>query len=98
MADSFHDPRAVLAAGTTQFLNTTLHVIPGTLVPRPETELLAQTVLDTLASLNPPAQIAIDACCGVGNIGIVMALKNPALKIFSSDLTDPCYTATRKNI
>jgi release factor glutamine methyltransferase len=87
-----------LILGTTRFMGISMRVGPGALVPRPETELLAATALRELEACVPPARIAIDMCCGVGNVGVVLALRRPDLRVWLSDLTEPCVSAAQANV
>src|SRR3954468_9638900 len=66
--------------GRCRFLGLELLVDGGALVPRGETELLAQTALARLGSL-PAADdgtlTVIDMCCGSGNLACALATYEP---------------------
>lgn len=87
----------VLARGMTTFMGINMRVAPGTLVPRPETELLAVTAITTLHDMKGPTRM-IDMCCGVGNLAVAIADYVPHCTVWASDLTSPCVEATRHNI
>ena len=75
-------------------LETTDHV----LIPREETELLARTALDLLTEMSAPAPCVIDMCCGSGNLACSLAHARPVLRVWASDLTDPCVALARRNV
>jgi release factor glutamine methyltransferase len=66
---------------------------PGTLIPRPETELLAATALAKL-----DGETFIDVCCGTGNLACALATRVPALRGWALDLTEPCVATARANV
>ena len=87
-----------LILGITTFSGLPLHVVPGTLVPRLETELLAQTALSTLTAMQMTGTRIIDMCCGVGNLAITIGYHAPATQIWAVDLTESCIQAAQKNV
>ena len=62
----------------------------GVLIPRPETELLAEIALKT------PAKTVLDLCCGSGCIGISLA-KLGGFYATLVDLYDAPLSYTQKN-
>lgn len=74
-----------------------LRVVPGTLVPRAETELLAVTAIAVLQAISGPARV-IDMCCGVANLAIAIARSVPDCLVWASDLTDPCVETAQHNV
>jgi release factor glutamine methyltransferase len=89
---------AVLRRGHTTFMGIELVVAPGALVPRAETELLAQSAIDALADLPPRDARVIDMCCGAGNVACAIAHRAPAARVWASDLTEACVELTRRNV
>jgi release factor glutamine methyltransferase len=87
-----------LIVGSVRFMGLGFRVTPGTLVPRPETELVTEAALRELDGGAAPAKNAIDMCCGVGNIGVVLAARRPGLRVWLSDLTEACVHAAEMNI
>jgi release factor glutamine methyltransferase len=103
--DAENDPRALVEKarrdGRISFLGVHLHVAPGALVPRPETELLGRTALEALANMSPRADGTlriIDMCCGSGNLACALAAANPRLRVLAADLTDDCVALARRNV
>lgn len=67
--------------GTTQFLGVTLAVRPGVLAPRGETELIGRAALERRPAL------AVDLCCGAGNLACALAVHLPEAEVHATDLT-----------
>jgi len=73
-----HEPLQYIL-GNTQFRKLTLELGPGVLVPRPETEILVQLVLDHLGKINgksaeKPVKV-LDLCTGSGVVGLSLAVE-----------------------
>jgi release factor glutamine methyltransferase len=64
--------------GTAAFRYLELEVGPGVFVPRPETELLVDAVLDHLRRTPTPQPVVVDLCAGSGAIGLSVAHEHPA--------------------
>jgi release factor glutamine methyltransferase len=82
--------------GRVTFLGIDLHVAPGALVPREETEILGRTAIEVLQGEGGTR--AIDMCCGAGNLACAVASHISTLKVWASDLTDGCVSVARKNV
>ena len=65
------------------------------LIPRPETELLAEWALELL--LDIPAPHILDLCCGSGCLGISLKLKRPDAFVSLSDISDGALAVTSRN-
>lgn len=89
------DVEAVYARGTVPFLGLELLVQRGVLIPRLETELLAQEALRVLPQ--DPVTV-VDVCCGSGNIACAIAALRPQSKVYAADLTAPCVELAQKNV
>jgi release factor glutamine methyltransferase len=83
--------------GRITFMGLELLVAPGSLVPRPETELLGRTAVETLQGMGVLEPRVIDMCCGAGNLACAVASKFPGARVWASDLTDACVTLARRN-
>ncbi len=71
-----------------------LVVAPGILIPRPETELLIEWVLEYLS---PDASRLVDAGTGSGCLGIALALALPQAEVWAVDLSPHCLKLAQIN-
>jgi len=71
--------------GSVEFYGLNFKVNPSVLIPRPETELLVETILDTYKS-NDNLKI-LDIGSGSGNIAISIAYHLPDSKIIATDIS-----------
>src|SRR5256885_15085573 len=62
-----------LILGRTTFRGLTLHVLPGTLAPRPDTEALVERATSLLRQTGIDEPRVIDMCCGTANIAVASA-------------------------
>lgn len=81
--------------GEVPFLDWDFFTDSRALIPRPETEDLAQKVLTSVRKA--PARI-LDLCCGSGILGLSLALAFPNAEVHLSDLSKPALALTEKNI
>lgn len=102
--DPADTPEAIAAAydrGKRTFMGLELVVAPGALVPRAETELLARAALGKLVEIAPPAgapPIAVDMCCGAGNLACALGAGDARVEVHAADLTASCVALCRRNI
>lgn len=81
--------------GKAYFYGFEFVVTPDVLVPRPETELLVEAVLN---SLNKSQQLKIlDLCSGSGNIGITIAKFLPQSNITCVDVSEKAVEIGKRN-
>jgi release factor glutamine methyltransferase len=83
--------------GSTSFCGSEIAVNRHVLVPRPETELLAEAGWQFLSTRNPQPATALDFCTGSGCIAIALAAKCPAAKIIATDLSPDALTIAKEN-
>lgn len=95
--------------GDREFWSLSLHVGPGVLIPRPDTETLVEAALEELERLRKrrtsPIQV-IDVGTGSGAIAIALATaaterafaSNPALRILATDVSPQAVEIARQNI
>lgn len=84
--------------GTTGFLGLDLRVTPAVLVPRPETELLAQLATERLRSApSEPPRRALDLGTGSGCLAIALAVAVPDAAIHAIDLSPEALEVARDN-
>jgi release factor glutamine methyltransferase len=81
--------------GEQEFYGIALKVTPAVLIPRPETELLVESVLDLLPR-NSPQEI-LDVGTGSGAIAIALAQHLPLAQIMALDLCPAALEIAREN-
>ena len=83
--------------GSTSFCGFEIAVNRHALVPRPETELLAESGWEFLSTLNPQPSTALDFGTGTGCIAIALAMKCPSAKIVATDISPDALALAREN-
>jgi len=83
--------------GVAHFRRLTLKVGPGVFVPRPETEVVTQIVVDALKASGSPEPIAVDLATGSGAIALSLAVEVPNAKVFAIELSDDAMKYTKQN-
>lgn len=83
--------------GKAYFMSCTLKVSKGILIPRNDTETLAEEAIRILSKMKNNPWV-LDLCCGSGCLGISVAklVKNALVTL--SDVSDICIETTEKNI
>jgi len=82
--------------GETDFYGITLHVEPSVLIPRPETELLVESVLEEADKLGAPLTFA-DIGTGSGAIPIAIACNRSDWRVYASDISPAALAIARSN-
>ncbi len=80
--------------GRREFWSLEFEVNPSVLVPRPETELLVQRILDLVPA--PIAEVA-DLGTGSGAIAISLAHERPGWRVLGTDASGPALAVARSN-
>ncbi len=83
--------------GSTSFCGFEIAVNPHVLVPRPETELLAEEGWKFLSTLAPQPSTALDFGTGSGCLAIALAAKCPTSKVYAIDVADEALQVARQN-
>ncbi len=86
--------------GSTSFCGFEIAVDRNVLIPRPETELLAErgwTFLNQLATSRSEPLTALDFGAGSGCLAIALALKCPAAHIYALDISAEALALARQN-
>jgi len=83
--------------GTAPFRHVTLRVGPDALVPRPETELLAEWALELLPSV-VATPLVIDVGTGTGCIACAIAWERPRAKVIALETSPRAVALARDNI
>ena len=81
--------------GVQSFLGRDFAVDERVLIPRPETELLAERAIAALQTHAAP--VALDLCCGSGCLAVSMALAVPAAQVHAADLSEGALAVTGLN-
>lgn len=91
-----------LAREPTQYLTGRQHfygrvfaVDPRVLIPRPETELLVESVLRNVPR-DRPARL-LDVCTGSGCIAVTLAAERPLARVWATDVSSAGCEVARKN-
>ncbi len=81
--------------GWTEFYGLRFEVSPQVLIPRPETEILVERVLDHIADVRQPA--VLDVGTGTGCIAIALAHERPDATVIALDVSEPSIRVARRN-
>jgi release factor glutamine methyltransferase len=80
--------------GEVHFLGCTIEVTQDVLIPRLETEILADMVIKEL----PQRPVVVwDICCGSGYLGVVIKKKRPDCTVVLSDLSPKAVEVAKRN-
>jgi len=101
-----HEPIAYLTSKA-EFYSLQLEVSPDCMIPRPETELLAERAIEflrtrsgtQLAGAKPSAaQFVCDLCTGCGCIAVAIAKNFPDARIIAIDISDAALRVAAANV
>jgi release factor glutamine methyltransferase len=81
--------------GEQGFRRLSVGVRPGVFVPRPETEVLVQAVLDGAAEVESP--VVVDVCTGSGAVALSIKDERPDATVLATDLSTEAATLAREN-
>ncbi|MFM6968525.1 MAG: peptide chain release factor N(5)-glutamine methyltransferase [Microbacteriaceae bacterium] len=84
--------------GQSPFRHLVLDVGPGVLVPRPETELVAQWAIDALLQVPSHAPLAVDLGTGTGALALALATEVPHSRVYAVERFDDALTWASTNI
>ena len=77
-----------------EFWSISFHVSSGVLIPRPETELLVEKVIELWSSAR---ELIVDLGTGAGNIAISLAHELPQSRIIATDISPKALEIARLN-
>ena len=85
--------------GSVEFCGLKFHVDERVLIPRPETELLVETVREIMAQRirGPEVVNILDMCTGSGNIAVALTKVPGNCKILASDVSSEALEVARRN-
>ena len=86
--------------GRQSFMGVEMIAAPGALIPRGETELLGAAAVTLLHQLTQARDhiIVVDACTGSGNLAGALALAEPGVVVYASDLSAEAVDLARRNM
>jgi len=83
--------------GKTEFYSLELDITPDCLIPRPETELLAERAIEFLRT-RTGKQFVCDLCTGSGCIAVAIAKNFSNADIIATDICEAALNVAAKNI
>lgn len=83
--------------GKLDFFGIRLKITPDVLIPRQETEILADLASIEIQKKGANGKILWDICCGSGCLGLSLKKKLPELKVFLSDISPKALKLAREN-
>ena len=84
--------------GESPFRHLVLAVGPGVLIPRPETELVAEWAIDALRQVPSPRPRAVDLGTGTGALALALATEVPNAEVFAVELSTAAAEWAERNI
>lgn len=81
--------------GEQAFRRISVTVRPGVFIPRPETEVLVDVVLECLSAREGP--VVVDVGTGTGALALAIADERPGSRVFASDLSPEAVELSREN-
>lgn len=80
--------------GIKEFWSIPFRISPGIFIPRPETELIVEKVLDLSSERE---ETIVDIGTGCGNIAISLAKEMPQVRIIATDISQKVLKMARQN-
>lgn len=95
-----HTVAESLTRGRVRFMGLELLAAAGALVAREETSLLGHAAVEVVRRRRERhgPQVAVDMCCGSGNLGLAIAHHVEETVVHASDLTDGTVSLARRNV
>lgn len=84
--------------GSTSFYGLKIAVGTAALIPRPETETLAELAITGLAKLALPAPVVLDFGTGTGCLAIALATFAKTSQVHALDISETALALARKNV
>ena len=81
--------------GEAPFFSRLFSINENVLIPRPETELLCEWILETITCIRSPR--ILDLCCGSGCIGLTLKAERPDADVMLSDLSAKALEVAANN-
>ena len=93
---SAHEPVAYLV-GEKEFYSLTFRVTADVLIPRPETELLVEYIVDRCAEKSIERPWILDIGTGSGCIAVALLSQLPGARVIASDVSAPALAIAGEN-
>jgi len=84
--------------GETEFMGLTFHVDKSVLIPRPETEILVERVLQAIGAMSSEAITVLDIGTGSGNIATALACLCPRVEVTAMDNSAEALGMASRNV
>ncbi len=84
-----------LITGVKEFWSIPFIVAPGILIPRPDTEILVQAVLDEVQDIDNPQILEVGT--GTGAVAVSLATENPSVHILATDTDATALRIAHRN-
>ena len=81
--------------GSVEFFGLDFEINPKVLIPRPETELLVETIIDSLKEKE--SLTVLDIGTGSGNIAVALAKNLPDVRVKAIDISSDALKLAEKN-
>ena len=81
--------------GSWDFMDFTFKVGEGVLIPRPETEIVVEEILNRIADIKEP--VVYDLCAGSGCIGLSIKALKPDAKVYLVEKSDKALVYLKDN-
>lgn len=83
--------------GEVDFYGCKIAVTPQVLIPRPETELLVDLVVQDLEKQDLSGKVLADLCSGSGCIGVALKKRFPQLQVLLLDVSEVACAVAKEN-
>jgi release factor glutamine methyltransferase len=84
--------------GEMPFRHLVLQVRPGVFIPRPETEVLVDVVLEFLDGCGADEPIVVDLCTGSGAVAVSTASERAGARVYASEIVPETAEVARLNV
>lgn len=83
--------------GHVEFMGLRMQIGKGVLIPRPETELMAELAIKKAGAVHESPLRILDLCTGSGCLALALAKEFPAAHVYSSDISEIALGYARRN-
>lgn len=83
--------------GEMPFRHLVLQVMPGVFIPRPETEVLVDAVLEHIDRSGSETPAVLDLCTGSGAVAVSVAFERPAARVHATEIVPATAEVARGN-